>query len=189
MLTRFDVPGVAGEFDLLNRPGLRLDSGFEAGNEVGTHYDAMLAKVIAWAPTRVEAARKLADALSRAQLHGVTTNRELLVASLRDEAFLEGDVSTDFFERRGIVPTGEQLPPDPHLLFAAAVALAEQDRLAAAYPGRRSRSPGATSSPSPSARCSLFGATRSTSSSGTAAATATPHETVTCAWFPQHPTA
>ena len=128
LLTRFDVPGVAGEFDLLNRPGLRLDSGFEAGNEVGTHYDAMLAKVIAWAPTRAEAARKLADALSRARLHGVTTNRELLVASLRDGAFLEGDVSTDFFERRGIVPTGEQLPPDPHLLFAAAVALAERDR-------------------------------------------------------------
>jgi acyl-CoA carboxylase subunit alpha len=128
VLTRFDVPGVAGEFDLLNRPGLRMDSGFEAGNQVGTHYDAMLAKLIAWAPTRVEAARKLADALSRAQLHGVTTNRELLVASLRDGAFLEGDVSTDFFERRGIVPTGEQLPPDQHLLFAAAVALAEQDR-------------------------------------------------------------
>ena len=128
MLTRFDVPGVAGEFDLLNRPGLRLDSGFEAGNEVGTHYDAMLAKVIAWAPTRAEAARKLADALSRAQLHGVTTNRELLVASLRDGAFLDGDVSTDFFDRRGIVPTGEQLPPDQHLLFAAAVALAERDR-------------------------------------------------------------
>ena len=130
VLTRFDVPGVAGEFDLLNRPGLRLDSGFEAGNEVGTHYDAMLAKVIAWAPTRVEAARKLADALSRAQLHGVTTNRELLVASLRDGAFLDGDVSTDFFDRRGIVPTGEQLPPDQHLLFAAAVALAERERTA-----------------------------------------------------------
>ncbi len=130
VLTRFDVPGVSGEFDLLNRPGLRVDSGFESGSEVSTHYDAMLAKVIAWAPTRTEAARKLADALSRAQLHGVTTNRELLVASLRDEAFLEGDVGTDFFDRRDIVPTGEQLPPDEHLLFAAAVALAELGRSA-----------------------------------------------------------
>ena len=127
-LTRFEVPGVSGEFDLLNRPGLRLDSGFESGSEVSTHYDAMLAKVIAWAPTRAEAARRLADALSRARLHGVTTNRDLLVACLRDEAFLDGDVSTDFFDRRGIVPTGEQLPPDEHLLFAAAVALAELDR-------------------------------------------------------------
>ena len=128
LLTRFVIPGVSGEFDLLNRPGLRVDSGFESGSEVSTHYDAMLAKVIAWAPTRTEAARKLADALSRAQLHGVTTNRDLLVASLRDQAFLEGDVGTDFFDRRGIVPTGDRLPPDEHLLFAAAVALAELDR-------------------------------------------------------------
>ena len=63
VLTRFEVPGVSGEFDLLNRPGLRLDSGFESGSEVSTHYDAMLAKLIAWAPTRAEAARRLADAL------------------------------------------------------------------------------------------------------------------------------
>ncbi len=128
VLTRFEVPGVSGEFDLLNRPGLRLDAGFESGSEVSTHYDAMLAKVIAWAPTRAEAARKLADALARARLHGVTTNRDLLVASLRDQAFLEGDVSTDFFDRRGIVPTGDRLAPDEHLLFAAAVAMAELDR-------------------------------------------------------------
>jgi propionyl-CoA carboxylase alpha chain len=129
VLTCFEVPGVTGEFDLLNRPGLRLDSGFETGSEVTTHYDAMLAKVISWAPTRAEAARKLADALSRARLHGVVTNRDLLVASLRDAAFLEGDVSTDFFDSRGIVPAGDRLPADQHLLFAAAVALAEHDRL------------------------------------------------------------
>jgi len=130
LLTRFEVPGVSGVFDLLNRPGLRLDSGFESGSVVSTHYDAMLAKVIAWAPSRAEAARRLADALTRARLHGVVTNRDLLVASLRDQAFLEGEVSTDFFERRGIVPADEQLPPVEHLLLAAAVALAEQDRSA-----------------------------------------------------------
>ena len=63
VLTLVDVPGVSGEFDLLNRPGIRLDSGFETGSEVSTHYDAMLAKVIAWAPTREQAARMLAHAL------------------------------------------------------------------------------------------------------------------------------
>ena len=51
VLTLVDVPGVDGEFDLLNRPGLRLDAGFESGSEVSTHYDAMLAKVVSWAPT------------------------------------------------------------------------------------------------------------------------------------------
>ena len=81
---------------------------------MGTHYDAMLAKVIAWAPTREQAARRLAGALSRARLHGVLTNRDLLVASLRHPAFLAGDVSTDFFElhpevvRRSSSPTSSR---------------------------------------------------------------------------------
>jgi propionyl-CoA carboxylase alpha chain len=129
LLTLVDVPGVSGEFDLLNRPGIRLDSGFETGSEVSTHYDAMLAKVIAWAPTREQAARMLAHTLSLARLHGVTTNRDLLVAILRDEAFLQGEVSTDFFDRRPVLAATEPKPPPGDLLFAAAVALAEQDRL------------------------------------------------------------
>jgi propionyl-CoA carboxylase alpha chain len=128
LLSRFEVPGVTAEFDRLDRPGIRVDAGFESGSEVSTHYDAMLAKVVAWAPTRREAARMLAGALARARLHGVTTNRDLLVATLRDEAFLEGQVGTDFFDRRpGVVPAGA-LDPDPHLLLAAAVALAEDAR-------------------------------------------------------------
>ena len=57
---------------------------------MSTHYDAMLAKVIAHAPTREQAARKLAGVLSRARIHGVRTNRDLLVAVLRDERFLAG---------------------------------------------------------------------------------------------------
>ncbi len=56
-LTRFEIP----EGD-----GIRVDSGFETGSEVSTHYDAMLAKVVAHAPTREQAARRLAGALSRA---------------------------------------------------------------------------------------------------------------------------
>ncbi|MGA8248923.1 MAG: biotin carboxylase N-terminal domain-containing protein, partial [Nocardioides sp.] len=78
-LTLVDVPGVDAEFDLLNRPGLRVDAGVETGSEVSTYYDAMLAKLVAWAPTREQAARRLAAALRGARLHGVVTNRDLLV--------------------------------------------------------------------------------------------------------------
>ena len=124
LLETFEVPGVDVEFGPLLTSGLRLDSGFESGNEVGTHYDAMLAKLIAWAPTRAQAARRLATALSRARLHGLTTNRDLLVATLRDEAFLAGQVSTSFLETR-TTATGS-LEPHPHLLLAGAVALAEE---------------------------------------------------------------
>ena len=59
----------------------------------------MLAKVIAWAPTRAEAARMLADALARARIHGVATNRDLLVRVLRHPAFLAGGTDTGFLDR------------------------------------------------------------------------------------------
>ncbi|MET9291135.1 biotin carboxylase N-terminal domain-containing protein [Streptomyces sp. NPDC003077] len=67
--------------------GVRLDTGVTSGDTIGVHYDAMLAKVIAWAPTRDEAIRRLADALSRARIHGPVTNRDLLVRSLRHPDF------------------------------------------------------------------------------------------------------
>jgi propionyl-CoA carboxylase alpha chain len=124
LLTAFEVPGVDVELGALTRPGLRLDSGFAAGCEVSTHYDAMLAKLIAWAPTRDQAARRLAAALSRARLHGLVTNRDLLVGILRDEAFLAGDVSTHLLVDR----TFEQPEGDPGAPVAAAIALAERAR-------------------------------------------------------------
>ena len=123
-LTAFAVPGVNAEFDLLNRPGVRLDSGFVPGNEVSTHYDAMLAKVVAWAPDREQAARRLADTLAKARIHGVTTNRDQLVATLRDPAFLAGEVSTAFLGERPAAPA----PDVGAAAVAAAIALAEQGK-------------------------------------------------------------
>ncbi len=124
-LTAFDVPGVSVEFDRLDRAGLRLDAGFEAGSEVSTHYDAMLAKVIAWAPTRAQAARRLAGALAGARLHGLATNRDLLVSVLRDPAFLAGQVSTSFLVDRTFDQPGDDLSRRA-AATAAALALAER---------------------------------------------------------------
>ena len=80
-------------------PAVRWDSGVEAGSEVGLDFDPMLAKVIAHAPTRAEAAGRLALALERLHMGGVTTNRHFLMAALRSESFLAGDTTTDFIER------------------------------------------------------------------------------------------
>ncbi|WP_225726092.1 MULTISPECIES: biotin carboxylase N-terminal domain-containing protein [unclassified Nocardia] len=99
---RIDIPSVTTEFDLLDRPGVRLDSGVVDGSAVGVHYDPMLAKVISYAETRTEAARLLANALHRAKLHGLVTNRDLLVRVLRHPAFLAGDTDTAFFETHGL---------------------------------------------------------------------------------------
>ena len=93
----FDIPGVTTRFGRTGLDGIRLDSGVEEGSVVGTHYDAMLAKVVGYAPTREAAARQLAAALRRARVHGVTTNRDLLVASLLHPEFLAGTADTGFY--------------------------------------------------------------------------------------------
>ncbi|MGV9216244.1 biotin carboxylase N-terminal domain-containing protein [Micromonospora sp. RB23] len=98
-LHRFDVPGVDGEFGWIHPAGLRLDSGVVAGSVVGVHYDSLLAKVIAVAPTRSEAIRALAGALARAEIHGVATNRDLLVRVLRSPEFAAGEIDTGFLDR------------------------------------------------------------------------------------------
>ncbi|MEH0982701.1 ATP-binding protein [Micromonospora sp. CPCC 205556] len=122
-LHRFSIPGVNCEFGNLQRPGLRLDSGVVNGSVVSVHYDSMLAKVIAWAPTRTEAARALAGVLARAELHGVATNRDLLVRILRSPEFAAVDIDTGFLDRHSEV-FEPLLPADQLPLVALAAALA-----------------------------------------------------------------
>ncbi|MEV2241668.1 biotin carboxylase N-terminal domain-containing protein, partial [Micromonospora sp. NPDC049891] len=131
-LHRFALPGVAAEFGPLAAPGLRLDSGVVDGSAVSVHYDSMLAKVIAWAPTRAEATRALAGALSRAELHGVATNRDLLVRVLRSTEFTAVDIDTGFLDRHAevfepILPAAEV----PLVALAAALASAAARRTSA----------------------------------------------------------
>ena len=95
-LARFEVP--TGP----DAPAVRLDSGVESGSVVSPHYDPMLAKVIAWAPTRHEAVSALAGALAASRIHGVTTNRDLLVRTLRHPGFAAGDTDTGFLDRHGL---------------------------------------------------------------------------------------
>ena len=99
---RFNVPNASTEFGLLERLGVRLDSGIADGSTISVFYDPMIAKVISYAPTRQQAAALLADALARASIHGVATNRDLLVNVLRHPAFLEGSTDTAFFDTHGL---------------------------------------------------------------------------------------
>ncbi|WP_030387392.1 acetyl/propionyl/methylcrotonyl-CoA carboxylase subunit alpha [Streptomyces sp. NRRL S-241] len=102
--------------------GVRVDTGFTDGDTVGIHYDPMLAKVVAHAPTRAEAVRALAHALAGARIHGLTTNRELLVRSLRHPEFTAGQLDTGFYERHLDTLTADA--PDA-TAAALAAALAE----------------------------------------------------------------
>lgn len=111
-LHRFVVPSM---------PGLRVDAGVESGSVVSTYYDPMLAKVIAYGPSREDACRTLARALADARLHGVTTNRDLLVGILREEEFLAGAIDTGYLSRHEF-PAPADVPPE----HAVAAALAGQ---------------------------------------------------------------
>jgi propionyl-CoA carboxylase alpha chain len=122
-----DLPTARTEFSSLGqRTGIRLDSGVVDGFTVSIHYDPMLAKVISYAPTRRQSAAVLADALARARLHGVRTNRELLVNVLRHPAFLDGDTDTAFFDTHGLAELSAPLADDTVIrLSAIAAALAD----------------------------------------------------------------
>ncbi len=124
---RIDLPSARAEFATLGaRTGIRLDSGIVDGSVVSIHYDPMLAKVISYAPTRRRAALVLADALARAQLHGLRTNRDLLVNVLRHPAFLDGATDTAFFDTHGLATLAAPLADDAAIrLSAVAAALAD----------------------------------------------------------------
>ncbi|GAB2967637.1 ATP-grasp domain-containing protein [Amycolatopsis acidiphila] len=123
-LRRFAVPG-----------DVRVDSGVADGSVIGVHYDPMLAKVIAWAPGRAEAARKLAAALEAAEIHGVRTNRDLLVNVLRHPEFLAGNIDTAFFGRHGLATLAAPLGDERLAAVAAAFADAAANRAGSRFPG------------------------------------------------------
>jgi propionyl-CoA carboxylase alpha chain len=92
----------------------------EVGSVVGPDFDPMLAKVVAHAPTRTEAAARLARALERLHLGGVSTNRAFLAAVLGHPAFHAGDTTTDFIDR--VDPAAMWDPADDELERVATLA-------------------------------------------------------------------
>ncbi|HEY6004789.1 MAG TPA: ATP-grasp domain-containing protein, partial [Anaeromyxobacter sp.] len=119
-------------------PGVRDDSGVYAGWMVPQHYDPMISKLVAWAPTRDEAIERLVRALGDYTVHGITVNVAYLSAALRHPAFRSGDYDTGFCERYA-----QDLlrPPDRSFeevaLIAAAVSAFQRDHdEAAAFAAR-----------------------------------------------------
>ncbi|MFD4427817.1 biotin carboxylase N-terminal domain-containing protein [Nocardia sp. NPDC058497] len=123
---KIEIPFTTGEFAVLDQPGVRLDTGVVDDSVVGVHYDPMLAKVISYAETRAEAAHLLATALQRAKIHGLVTNRDLLVRVLRHPAFLAGDTDTAFFVTHDLAALSAPLASDAdEALSIVAAALAD----------------------------------------------------------------
>jgi 3-methylcrotonyl-CoA carboxylase alpha subunit len=104
-------------YRLPHQPGVRLDTGFAEGDEVSVYYDPMLAKLIAYGDTRAHATRRLLGALARWEVHGVTTNLELLSAIGAHPAFMRGDTHTGFIAEHW--PGGFTAEPAPELAWLA----------------------------------------------------------------------
>jgi propionyl-CoA carboxylase alpha chain len=129
---RLDYLPSAGKLQRFRLPegtGIRVDSAIGETAVISPYYDSLLAKVIAHAPTRAEAARRLSRALAGAQTHGLRTNRELLVRTLEHPDFQRGRTDTHFLIRNDPVTLSAPLGDEHALrLHAAVAALASQSQ-------------------------------------------------------------
>lgn len=102
--------------------GIRVDAGIESGSEVSPHYDPMIAKIIAWGPSRAIACQRLEGALQATGIAGLQTNRDFLLAAVREPAFQTGEATTAFIG--DMLPDGNFKPADlPGSALAAAAVL------------------------------------------------------------------
>ena len=145
-----------GRIERLRLPsGIRVDAGVEEGDEVGTSYDPLLAKLIAHGATREEALDRLAAALAETEVEGVTTNLPFLRWLVAHPALRAGRTTTAFLVehpplsappasvpdpvwaggfRLNLPAPPPAAPPDPDADYASSGA-AEQSALTAPMPG------------------------------------------------------
>jgi len=105
-------------------PRVRTEHALADGAVVPAHYDSMLAKLVAHAPTRAGALAQLAGALDDTVCWGVATNRAFLARTLRDPAFVRGEADTGFLSRRWPDDAARATPAPSWLEAAAAASLA-----------------------------------------------------------------
>jgi 3-methylcrotonyl-CoA carboxylase alpha subunit len=103
-------------------PGIRVDSGLDAGSEVTVHYDPLLSKIVTWGRAREESVERMRDALRRTVVLGVATNLARLRAIIEHPAFAAGELHTGFIDEHLSELTPRPCPP-PEAVAAVAAAL------------------------------------------------------------------
>ena len=111
---------------------VRVDDGVAEGGEVSMFYDPMIAKLVTWAPTRLEAIDKQIEALDRFEIEGPGHNIDFLSALMQHDRFRSGNITTGFIAEE--YPEGfKGAPASPELLkrlsaIGAFAAMAQADR-------------------------------------------------------------
>jgi acetyl-CoA carboxylase biotin carboxylase subunit len=116
-LERLRIPG---------GPGVRWDGGVESGDEVTLFYDSLLAKLIVWAPDRLQAIDRMTRALGELMIEGVATNQGFHRRLMADEEFREGEIDIQFLDRRPDLATASLSDGEARDL-AVAAAMAEDE--------------------------------------------------------------
>jgi 3-methylcrotonyl-CoA carboxylase alpha subunit len=113
--------------------GLRIDAGYREGDTVSPHYDAMLAKVIAWAPNRDAAIERLNRGLEESDVRGIVSNISFLAALVTHPHVRANAIDTGFIERelKNLTPPSAALG-DLELCAAVAAILGEEAKAARA---------------------------------------------------------
>jgi 3-methylcrotonyl-CoA carboxylase alpha subunit len=115
----------------LSDQGLRIDSGFVAGDRISIHYDAMVAKMIAYAPSRAEAIARLRAGLAHSDIIGVAHNLDMLDRILAHPDFASGGIDTGFIGRNAEILLTPKLHPSAQTLALAALGVIALEEAAA----------------------------------------------------------
>jgi 3-methylcrotonyl-CoA carboxylase alpha subunit len=111
--------------------GLRIDAGYRGGDTVSPYYDAMLAKVIAWAPTREGAIDRLNRGLQETDVRGIATNIPFLSALVTHKEVRANRIDTGFIERELKTLNSDASAPGDLELAAAVAAILNEEASAA----------------------------------------------------------
>lgn len=114
------VPGTLAVFELPEGlEGVRVDTGVGSGDVITPFYDPMIAKVLAWAPTRDLAIERAIAALRATRIEGIVTNRDFLIAVLAHPDFRAGNVWTGFIDQHRDALVGGRPAADLPLSFSS----------------------------------------------------------------------
>ena len=129
-------PGRIAALRLPSGPGIRVDTALRPGDEVSLHYDALVAKVIAWGRDRHECVARMRRAIDEMVVAGIRTTLPFHRVVLRDPEFLAGKIDIAWVDRNAValgVAIGAPGPDEETALIAAAIVAAEdRDRRTAA---------------------------------------------------------
>jgi acetyl-CoA carboxylase biotin carboxylase subunit len=118
-------PGRITSLTVPGGPGIRDDSGVEAGFDVPIYYDSMISKLVAWAPDREMARQRMLRALSEYHVGGIPTTLPFFRWMLQQPAFIDGNLDTTMLDAELERRVGEPfLSAEPSQLEAARLAVA-----------------------------------------------------------------